>query len=145
MPLPTMLLLYRFLADRNLNMRRDAGPTNYTPNDAHTTIFLYFRYSTRKILFAPFLNFKVNHFARHFLFFSFGVAMKGIQFTQLRCHISSFVHSVHQLFYFYPAVYDCRIHVNDNTPLVSLNDESQLARRRQQSASSAFVSLLLFH
>ena len=26
--------------------------------------------------------------ARHFSFLSFGVAMKGIQFTQLRCHIS---------------------------------------------------------
>ena len=89
--------------------------------------------------FAPFLNFKVGHFVRHFLFLSFDVAMKGIQFTQLRCHISSLVHSVRHLFYFYPAVYDCWIHVNDSTPLVvSLNDESRLAHRRQQSASSAF-------
>ena len=50
--------------------------------------------------FEPFLNFKVGHFAHHFLFLSFSVAMKGIQFTQLRCHISSLVHSVHHLFYF---------------------------------------------
>ena len=34
------------------------------------------------------LNFEVGHFARHFLFLSFCVAMKGIQFIQLRCHIS---------------------------------------------------------
>ena len=101
--------------------------------------FLYFRYSTNKIYSRHFLNFKVSHFARHFLFLSFGVAMERIQFTQFRCYISSLVHSVHHLFYFYPAVYDCWIHVNDSTPhVVSLNDESQLARRRQQSAGSAF-------
>ena len=34
------------------------------------------------------LNFEIGHFARHFLFHSFSVAMKGIQFTQLHCHIS---------------------------------------------------------
>ena len=40
------------------------------------------------------LNFEVGHFACHFLFLSFSVAMKGIQFTQLRSHISflSFIH-----------------------------------------------------
>ena len=38
--------------------------------------------------FVPFSNFEVGHFAHHFLFLSFGVVMKGIQFTQLRCHIS---------------------------------------------------------
>ena len=56
--------------------------------------------------FTPFLNFKVGHFARHFLFLSFGVAMKGIQFTQLCYHISSLIH---HLFYFYPAMYNCWI------------------------------------
>ena len=61
-----MLLLYWFLADRNLHMRRDAGPTNCTSNDAHTSVFLYFQYSTRKIHLRHFLNFRVGHFARHF-------------------------------------------------------------------------------
>ena len=41
--------------------------------------------------FAPFSNFEVGHFAHFFLFLSFFVAMKGIQFTQLRCHISFFL------------------------------------------------------
>ena len=40
---------------------------------------------------------------------------------------------------FYPAVYDCWIHVNNSMPLVvSLNDESWLAHRRQLSVGSAF-------
>ena len=38
--------------------------------------------------FVPWSNFEVCHFAHHFLFLSFIVVMKGIQFTQLRCHIS---------------------------------------------------------
>ena len=38
--------------------------------------------------FMPFLNFKVGHFSCHFLFLSLGVAIKGIQFTLLHCHIS---------------------------------------------------------
>ena len=43
------------LADQNLHMlqtpshqRRDAWPTNCTPNDAHASAFLYFWYSTHK-------------------------------------------------------------------------------------------------
>ena len=59
----------------------------------HSQRLSCFRFSVFPILytqntFASFSNFKVGHFARHFLFLSFGVAMKGIQFTQLRCHIS---------------------------------------------------------
>ena len=142
MPLLTMLLLYRFLADRNLHMRRDVGPTNCTPNDPHASVFFFFFVFPLLYMqdtFVPFLNFKVGHFACHFLFLSFGIAMKGIQFTQLPCHISSLLHSVHHLFYFYPAMYDCWIHVNNSMPLVvSLNNESQLACWRQQSADSAF-------
>ena len=92
------------------------GPANCTPNDALASVFSVLPVLNTQDTFAPFLNFKVSHFARHFLFLSFGVAMKGIQFTQLRCHISSLVHSVHHLFLFHPAVYDCWIHVNDSTP-----------------------------
>ena len=65
--------------------------------------------------FTPFLNFKVGHFARYFLFLSFSVAMKGIQFTLPLYHISSLIHLVHHLFYFYPGMYDCWIHVNNST------------------------------
>ena len=38
--------------------------------------------------FEQFSNFEVGHFVRHFLFLFSGVAMKGIQFTQLHCYIS---------------------------------------------------------
>ena len=70
-----------------------------------------FRFSVLPVLytqdtFAPFLNFKVGHFSHQFLFLSFSVAMKGIQFIQLRCHISSLVHSVHYMFYF---IQSCKI------------------------------------
>ena len=78
MPLPTMLLLYRFLVDRNLPMRRDVGPTNCTPNDAHASVFSVLPVLYTQDTFAPFFNFKLGHLARHSLFLSFGVAMKGI-------------------------------------------------------------------
>ena len=37
--LPTMLLLYWFLADWNLHMREDAVLTNCTPKNAHASVF----------------------------------------------------------------------------------------------------------
>ena len=87
------------------------------------------------------LNFKVGHFARHFLFFSFG-----------GCYERNSIHTA-LLSYFIsrlPQFTTCFIlssrvqllnsrKVNDSTPLVvSLNDESQLAHQRQQSAGSTF-------
>ena len=104
MLLPTMHLLYQFLADQSFHMRRDVGPTNCTPNDAHTSVFSVLPVLYMRDIFGPFLNFKVGHFAGHFLFLYFGVAVKGIQFTQFCCHILSLVH---HLFYFYPAMYSC--------------------------------------
>ena len=93
---------------------------------------------------------------RQFMFLSFGVAMKGIQFTQLRCHIS-FLSFTWLTTCFYPAVDGCWIHVNVgcsaclySTPfVVSLNDEHRLAHRKQQSVKCVCVCvckqcLLLF-
>ena len=68
------------------------------PGTRHMTYKLHFqqrscfRFSILSVLymqdtFALVLNFMVGHFARHFLFLSSGVAMKGIKFTQLHCHI----------------------------------------------------------
>ena len=87
----------------------------------HSQRRLHFRFFILQVLytqdtFAPFGNFQVSHFARHFLFLSFGVAMKGIQFTKLRCHISflSFTRFITCFFCFFfcPAEDDCWFHVN---------------------------------
>ena len=40
-------------------MRRDAGPTNCTPNDAHASIFSVLLVLYMQDTFTPFLNFKV--------------------------------------------------------------------------------------
>ena len=75
MPLPTMLLLYRFWLGEICicckpcpTWRRDAWLTNCTPNDSHVSVFLYFWYSTRKIHSHNFQTLRVGHFACHFLF-----------------------------------------------------------------------------
>ena len=51
-----MLLLYWFLADRNLHMRRDAGPTNCTPNDAYASVFSVLSVLYTQDMFAPFFE-----------------------------------------------------------------------------------------
>ena len=87
------------LAGRNLYMsqtpshqRWDAWPKNCSPKDTHTSVFSILPALHTKDTFTLVLNFEVSHFICPFLllsfFLPFGVAMKGIQFTQLRCHIS---------------------------------------------------------
>ena len=71
-------------------------------NKLHSQRCSHFRFSILKVLytqdiFTPFSNFEVGHFAQHFLFLSFSVAMKGIQFTQLCCHISFLSFTTHFL------------------------------------------------
>ena len=91
--------------------------------------------------FAPFSNFEVGHFAHHFLFLSV------LLWKEFNSH--SFVVTFHLSCappVFYSAVDDCWVYVNvgcspyiHSTPLtVSLNNEPQLAHRRQQSVGSAF-------
>ena len=67
--------------------------TKYVTYKLHSQRRSCFRFSILLVLytqdtFTPFPNFEVGHFAHYFLFLSFGVAMKEIQFTQLHCHIS---------------------------------------------------------
>ena len=72
--------------------------------------------------------------------------MKGIQSTQLRCHISFLLFVQLTTCLFYPAGNSCWIHVNVGCSaciystlfVVSLNDEYQLVYRGQQSEGSAF-------
>ena len=136
------------------HQKRGAWPTNCTPKDAHASVFFSILPALHtQDTFALVLNFEVGHFARHFFlfsfFFPFGVAMKGIHSTQLRCHISflSFVPAHHLfLFCFFSSreqLLDsrkCRLfRLHIQQPLVvSLNDEPWLVHRRQQFASSAF-------
>ena len=130
------------------HQRRSAWPTNCNPNDAHVSFFFFF--SILPVLytqstFAPFSNFEIGHFVCHFLFLSFGVVMKGIQFTQLRCHISfllftlfttCFLSGRGRLLNSHKRWLFC-LHIQH--PLaVSLNDKPRLAHRRQQPAGSAF-------
>ena len=93
MPLPTMILLYRHWLTE-ICICRKPRPTRNETRDLQIALppMLMLSFSILPVLytqdtFAPFSNFEVGHFARH-LFLSFGVAMKRIQFTQLRCHIS---------------------------------------------------------
>ena len=126
------------LADQNLHMlqtpshqRRNAWPTNCTPNNAHASIFLYFRYSTHK-----------TH-SRHFRTLRLAILLVTSCFFHLVLLWKEFnSHSFVVTFHFscsppvfYPAVDDCWIHVNIGCSaciysislVVSLNDEFRLA------------------
>ena len=83
------------------------------PETRHVTYKLHshrhscFHFSIFPILymqdtFTPFSNFEVGHLAYTFLFLSFGVAMKGIQFTHSLSHFISLVHLAHHLFFIQP-------------------------------------------
>ena len=90
MPLPTMLLLYWFWLTEICSISPETRRVTYK---LHSQWHSCFHFSILPVLytqdtFAPFSNFEVSHFACHFLFLSFSVAMKGIQFTQLHCYIS---------------------------------------------------------
>ena len=79
------------------------------------------------------------------LFLSFFVAMKGIQFTKLHCHISFFSFTRFTTCFLSSCGWllnscKCRLfclHIQQAIRF-SLNNESRLAHRRQQSAGSAF-------
>ena len=86
------------LAGRNLHMsqtlshqKRAVLPTNCTPKDAYASVFFFPSVTPHaRHIRASFeiwgRPFRLSLFASFFL--PFGVAMKGIQSTQLRCHIS---------------------------------------------------------
>ena len=115
----------------------------------HSQRCSYFRFSILPALytedtFAPFSNFEAGHFAHHFLFLSL------LLWKEFNSHsfivTFHFPHSLGSPPVFYPAVDDCWTHVNvgcsaciyNISPVASLNDESWLAHRRQQSTGSAF-------
>ena len=127
---PHNAFLYRFLADRNLHMRWDVGSTNCTPNDAHVLFFC-----TSCILHARYIRAIFELQGRPFCssllvsFFRCCSERNSIHTASLSHFISCSLGSPPVLFY--PAVYDCWIHVNNSTSLmVPLNDESQLAHQR---------------
>ena len=136
MPLPTILLLYRFLADWNLHMTQGlqiALPTTFTLPFFCTSGTLHARYirAIFELQARPFCSSLVVSFFRCFY------ERNSIHTASLSHFISRSLGSPSVLFY--PALYHCWIHVNDRTPLVvSLNDEFRLAHRRQQSAVFAF-------
>ena len=152
------------LAGRNLHMsqtpsyqRQEAWPTNCTPKDAHAFVFCFFLFFFSNTSGTP----HARHIRARFelwggaisivtscFFLSFGVFMKGIQFTQLCYYISflSFVRLTICFCFFYAAGDGCWIHVYVSCSaciygmllVVSLNDEPRLTHRRQQSVGSAF-------
>ena len=145
------------LAGWNLHMsqtlshqRRDVWPINCTPKDAHASVFFFYTSGT------PHARHICTHFelwGRPFcwlllasFFLPFGVAMKGIQSLQLRCHISflsfvwlttCFLSSQEQLLNSHKHQLFC-LHIQHATRCLSLNDKPQLAYQRQQSVGSAF-------
>ena len=137
------------LADRNLHMSQTAWPTNSTSNNAHASVFLFFRYSTQKTHLLV-SNFEVGHFTRHlFFFFLFVFFLLVLLWKEFNSHSFTvtfhFSRSYGSPPVFYPAVDSCWIHINVSCstciysmPLISLNDEPRLVHRRQQSAGSAF-------
>ena len=96
MPFHTMLLLYWFWLTKICICRKPDPTRDETRRviyKLHSQWHSYFWFSILPVLytqdtFVPFSNFEVGHFVCHFLFLSFAVAMKVIQFIQLRCHIS---------------------------------------------------------
>ena len=94
MPLPTLLLLYRFWLTE-ICICCKPHPTRDKMHDLQielpTTLMLLFFYTSGTLHarhICAIFELWGRLFCSSLLFFSFGVATKGIQFTQLRCHIS---------------------------------------------------------
>ena len=93
------------VADRNLHMlqtpshqRRDAWPTNCTPNDAHSSVFLYFQYSICKTHSRHFRTFRWAILLVTSCFFRCCYERNSIYKASLS-HFISVVHSAHHLFF----------------------------------------------
>ena len=140
------------LADRNLhwsqtpsNLRWDVWPINCAPNNIHASVFLYFRYSSRKTYSCNFRTLKQGILLVTSCFFLLVLLWKEFNSHSfiVTFHLSCSICSPPV---FYPAVDICWIHVNVrcsasiySIPLtVSLNDEPRVAHWRQLSVVSAF-------
>ena len=132
------------------HQRRDAWPINCTPKDGHASIFSILPVLHTQDTFVLILNFEVGHFACHFLLLSFFLlVLLWKEFNPYSFVVTfHFSHSFGSppVFFFYPAMDSCWIHVNIGCSAciysmlhtVSLNDKPRLAHQMQQSAGSAF-------
>ena len=148
MPLPTMLLLYRFWQTEICICCKTHPTRDETCNLQIALLTTLPFFHTSNALHAWHIHAIFELWGRPFcssLLVSFFAAKRNLIHTALLSHFIFLVRSVHHLF-FYPAVDDCWIHINVSCSvciysrlfIVSLNDESQLAHRRQQSMGSAF-------
>ena len=154
MPLSTILLLYQSGWPKFAYVANPIPPeTRCVTYKLHSQRRSCFHFSILPVLytqdtFTLFSNFEVDYFARHLFFLSFILSLW--LWKEFNSHgfvvTFHFPHSLGSPPVFYPAVDDCWICVNVSCSaciysrlfVVSLNDESQLTHRRQQSASSAF-------